>query len=268
MAQPTTRLGHAARYLWSLLDSYRAGSSCFREILSDVDSLLDILEEEIGASGVEDVRAEWGALEAIRTKVSDRGCEALDAVDLQHIVVAVYRLMDLTRSLSPEDIDDAVPAEQIAVHREPAWGERSNFMVMAQIEGENLPRNWEQLWARQVGQGRLETCCIPFFIYDLALGDVVECVAMGPMEYAIGQVLEPSGHWTFRAYFGDTTAPESLLDVDSTLRERGHELEWWAAELLAVDAVGPDEAHRVADYLRACQERGELIYESGKRARN
>jgi hypothetical protein len=32
----------------------------------------------------------------------------------------------------------------------------------------------EQLWARQVGDRRFEICCIPFFVYDMALGDVVE----------------------------------------------------------------------------------------------
>jgi hypothetical protein len=30
------------------------------------------------------------------------------------------------------------------------------------------------LWARQVGDRRFEICCIPFFLYDVALGDVVE----------------------------------------------------------------------------------------------
>jgi hypothetical protein len=32
----------------------------------------------------------------------------------------------------------------------------------------------EQLWARQVGDRHFELCCIPYFVYDLALGDVVE----------------------------------------------------------------------------------------------
>ena len=47
----------------------------------------------------------------------------------------------------------------------------------------------EQLWARRVDDEHHEICCIPFFVYDLALGDTVEVDA----DHLVTRVVEPSG---------------------------------------------------------------------------
>lgn len=65
-------------------------------------------------------------------------------------------------------------AAREAVHREPMWRERSNFIIATAIDSANTDISTEQLWARKVDDRHFELCCIPFFAYDLALGDVVE----------------------------------------------------------------------------------------------
>lgn len=60
-----------------------------------------------------------------------------------------------------------------ALHREPVWRERANYIINAPI-GDSAHTHTEQLWVRQDMASRLyEICCIPFFLYDVALGDLV-----------------------------------------------------------------------------------------------
>jgi len=56
----------------------------------------------------------------------------------------------------------------IAIHLEPAWRARANFIIAAEIGGTALRPEREQLWARQTDEFCFELCCIPFFVYDLA----------------------------------------------------------------------------------------------------
>jgi hypothetical protein len=55
-----------------------------------------------------------------------------------------------------------------AVHGNPVWGDRADFVI-----GAPLPEHGhaEQLPARQLSDQRFELCAIPFFLYDIALGE-------------------------------------------------------------------------------------------------
>src|SRR5947209_2116831 len=75
----------------------------------------------------------------------------------------------------------ATPGRE-AVHSEPVWRDRSNFIIAAEVLGGGDTRT-EQLWARQVDEHRFEVCCIPFFVYDVALGDVVVTSPKGDRKY-------------------------------------------------------------------------------------
>jgi hypothetical protein len=57
---------------------------------------------------------------------------------------------------------------EVAVHLAPVWRERANCLIFANIAEGGLPKRWEQLWARRVGDARFVLCCIPFFAYDRA----------------------------------------------------------------------------------------------------
>ncbi len=54
-------------------------------------------------------------------------------------------------------------------HTHPAWQEKANFIIQAEVEHGGANQIREQLWVRQLSDTRFEVCCIPFFIFDLAL---------------------------------------------------------------------------------------------------
>src|SRR5690625_5461577 len=62
---------------------------------------------------------------------------------------------------------------KIAVHAHPAWRDKANFMIFADLSESGLSGRWEQLWSRQLSETEFQLCCIPFFTYGLALGDRV-----------------------------------------------------------------------------------------------
>ena len=65
-------------------------------------------------------------------------------------------------------------SREVAIHLNPAWRDRANFIAFVSIELDEPGERWEQLWARQIANNLFEICCIPFFAYDLALGDQVD----------------------------------------------------------------------------------------------
>jgi hypothetical protein len=82
---------------------------------------------------------------------------------------------------------------RVAWHPEPVWRDRASYLIHAPLEGlENLDR--EQLWVRELGAGLHEVCCIPMFVYELALGDVVRA---DDSSMLAGRVRR-SGHGTVR----------------------------------------------------------------------
>lgn len=144
--------------------------------------------------------------------------------------------------------------ELISVHADPVWRDRANFIIVA-----DLPENGrtEQLWARQIAEYRFEVCCIPFFVYDVALGDVVET----DQKYKFTKVAVPSGRFAFRLWFGESTYSQSF--VTNELANLGALVERSSANLIAVDAADAAIAQSVADTLLAHQDRQHLIYETG-----
>lgn len=150
--------------------------------------------------------------------------------------------------------------DYVAVHENPVWRDKSDFIIRAYLE-ENEGRNeWEQLWVKRLDDRRFSLCCIPFFAYDLALGDEVETDG----NYVVQGVVRASGQFTFRIWFGESIKPGIKDDVLRQLVTIGASLEWSSANLLAVSAKDADQAQEVADYLFARQNVGDLMYETGR----
>lgn len=157
------------------------------------------------------------------------------------------------------------PAEQeFVVHPDPVWRERSNFTINAKLEENDLPRRFEQLWARKLSDHRFEICCIPFFLFDVALGDVVQTAPKGDRRFVLDRVVEPSGRYVFRVWFGESFHPRD--EIAEQLLALGALLEWSSVNLLAVDATDSEHARRIADFLHERQQLGQLLYETGKSA--
>jgi Domain of unknown function (DUF4265) len=151
------------------------------------------------------------------------------------------------------------PPEKFSTHDAPVWRDRANFIINAKLPEAG---RFEQLWTRQVSADTFELCCIPFFLYDVALGDVVQTEDVDGRQYVLARVVKPSGHFVFRAYFGRSAHPRE--EVVDRLTELGAVMEWSSATLLAIDALDSEHAQRIADFLhvRAAQE--QLMYETGK----
>lgn len=161
-------------------------------------------------------------------------------------------------------VGGSTPEQEFVIHSEPVWRELSNFIVNAELGEEDLPRRFEQLWARQLGEDRFEICCIPFFLFDVALGDLVETAPKGSRKYVLDRVVEQSGRCVFRVWFGESFHPRD--EVAEKLTALGALLEWSSVNLLAVDAANEANAQQVADFLDERQQLGQLLYETGRSA--
>lgn len=155
-----------------------------------------------------------------------------------------------------------VGQQREARHLEPVWRDRSNFIIAADISSQGAVASREQLWARQISGSQFELCCIPFFLYDVALGDIVEVDAAGPRKYLIRSVVQPSGRYVFRVWFGEPYQPRD--EIAQALENRNALLEWSSQNLLAVDARDAMHGQVIADFLTDRERKGQLIYEAGK----
>lgn len=143
--------------------------------------------------------------------------------------------------------------DRVWQHLSPVWRGKADFIVRAAIRD----GGYEQLWARRIDDTTFEICCIPFFVYDVALGDVVRTSAT----YDVEEVIESSGRGIFRIFF-PVEALQNRQDVVTRLAALSALLEWSSTSLLAVDASSrADEA--VTDFLVEGAARGLFIYENG-----
>lgn len=151
-----------------------------------------------------------------------------------------------------------------ATHQEPAWRDRSNFIIAAEIDPGDTDITSEQLWARKITDTEFEICCIPFFVYDLALGDIVRTAAEGNKQYIVDEVIRGSGHFTFRVPLSQSNL--SRADLAARLVEMGALTERSSKTMLAVDSPNAEHAQRIADFLHSEEQAGRLIYETGRTA--
>jgi Domain of unknown function (DUF4265) len=132
-------------------------------------------------------------------------------------------------------------------------------MIQARVEMADGRERWEQLWTREVGPERFQICCIPFFLYDVALGDEVE-----GRDYVLERVLTRSGRQTLRAWFREVPVAEQRQEFETVLSGLGCLYEWHNGRLLAIDAENDFIAQDVANRLLIYEHRGLLLYEAGE----
>jgi hypothetical protein len=154
------------------------------------------------------------------------------------------------------------PDEQFSTHSEPVWRGRADFIVNADLPE---PDRYEQLWCAKRSENTFELCCIPFFLYDVALGDIIETSPRGDRQHVVSRVVSPSGRYVFRAFF-ERRQYRYRDDVVEALTALGALTEWSSSSLLAVDAEDETLAQRVATMLQGRESHGQLVYETGKTA--
>jgi hypothetical protein len=149
------------------------------------------------------------------------------------------------------------PGDYVAVHSDPVWRARSNFVFRVPIEGEGEERHWEQLWWQRLSDTRFVLCCIPFFAYGLSLGDEVVVDDNG----RIVAISKPSGQWTYRVWFGDVASDRRMAALEHITRE-GPIMEQSSENLLALSASAV-QSRQLADVLARLESEGFLRYECG-----
>ncbi len=151
----------------------------------------------------------------------------------------------------------------IITHPTPVWKDRADFLIVARIN-QGQPEaewQWEQLWVRQLSSHLFEICCIPFFLYDVCLGDCVTAEFDSEDRYVLDRTARLSGHFSFRVWFTDE---ETRLKFPRELELLGCRTErrWETSNLLAVDADTESLAQRVADLLHTSEQSRVLCYET------
>ncbi|NUM55121.1 MAG: DUF4265 domain-containing protein [Candidatus Hydrogenedentes bacterium] len=147
-------------------------------------------------------------------------------------------------------------------HRNPIWGQRADFLILAcivNVHDDFAPPEVEELWARRVGQYAFEVCCIPFYAYDINLGDIVET----NRKFLVKSIIIASQNYTFRVWFGETKGSKARSEIVGAIQDLGCEMEWSSTDLLAVSAQS-HFAQRVADYLHQQELSERLQYETGR----
>jgi hypothetical protein len=147
-----------------------------------------------------------------------------------------------------------------AVHKVPVWQDKANFIIATYLGDKNERAEWEQLWVKKLGERRFLICCIPFFAYDLALGDEVET----DEKYVIQKVLIPSGHYTFRVWFGDILDLKVRDHIVQSIDNLKIPTEWSSENLLGVSAPNLDQAEVLANHLSDWHKTYALSYETGR----
>lgn len=156
-------------------------------------------------------------------------------------------------------------AATFAVHTDPVWRERSNFIINAKLEDDDV-RDYEQLFVAQRADETFEICCIPFFVYGIALGDVVSVKPADSLRYVVDAVVSASGRYVFRVWFGDSFHPRD--EIETALHDLEALTEWSSPNLLAVDAKDAAAAKLIANFLADRERAGVLLYETGRGAQS
>lgn len=156
-----------------------------------------------------------------------------------------------------------IDGNDVIQHLSPAWQDKADFIIKGRTE-DDLPKAWEQLWAKQLGTNSFQICCIPFALYGIDLGDIVATDDY----YVVVEVIEPSSHSTFRVWFEEeesvTERERNRERVLKTVKDRlGCLVEWYSRNLLAIDAQDANQAEELAAFLHHMARPSTIIFESG-----
>jgi hypothetical protein len=153
--------------------------------------------------------------------------------------------------------------EKTIQHLNPVWGGEADYIIGIDVsklfDDDDYDIVWEQLWSKKISDNHFMICCIPFFAYDLSLGDEV----ITDNNLMIREVAKPSGRYTYRVWFGSAEQPGIRKSLMKELEQRDCLLEWHSNDLLGVSCLEKD-AQIIADLLFEKEKNGVIEYETGK----
>lgn len=153
-----------------------------------------------------------------------------------------------------------VEDSMIATHDEPAARSRTNYILRLSLAADGLPGRYEQVWTRTEDKVSFELCCIPFFTYDISLGDVIRTTT-DDGEY---EIVSKGGHRTIRfaiqdekfRHEGHESLHASIASAGCLAEFRGHMRGYGA-----IDIVDEHQSETVRALLTPLAEQGLLMWE-------
>jgi hypothetical protein len=123
------------------------------------------------------------------------------------------------------------------------------FKIEKDHEGYPKSQDWEDLWCSPVAGGGFRVDSSPFFVKEIASGDIVSAVRTEEGWYKFEAVISRGGNSNFRIWLRDGMA-EDRDKIVQALRELGCHVEVTLERLIAID-VPADRETEVWDYLEA-----------------
>ncbi|WP_285644444.1 DUF4265 domain-containing protein [Lentzea sp. NBRC 102530] len=147
-------------------------------------------------------------------------------------------------------------------HEDPVWRAENSHLAMVDLAPFDLQGMREQLWLREtVDDGEYEICCLPFYAYGLALGDVVGKSG----SENVGTVIRKSGRRVLRIMFAEPRFQEG--DSRAVLREvldaAGLLSEWNGDRFIAIDVPDISVMQPIFDSVQAEIQNGTAFWEWG-----
>lgn len=148
-----------------------------------------------------------------------------------------------------------------ATHKDPVWRDRSNWIIQVDLTHWDFDAGtFEQLWVRTDEESLFEVCCIPFFTYGIALGDLIRLEG----EVGVPSVVRRSGRRVIRVAFkdrGDAATGHEQVHGLLVATEALHEFS--GSGYVAVDLKNERQADSVISALSPLVETGLIIWEWG-----
>ena len=146
-----------------------------------------------------------------------------------------------------------------STHQDPVWRDRSNWIIQVDLTPYGFDaETYEQLWVRTDDESSFEVCCVPFFTYGIALGDVIH------LEDGVPSVVRRSGRRVIRVAFNDRAgANKGHERLHGSLVATGALHEFSGSGYAAVDLEDERQTDAVVAALGPLVESGMIIWEWG-----
>lgn len=150
---------------------------------------------------------------------------------------------------------------QHVAHGDPVWRERANYIIQVSLELHGMqPGTFEQLWTITRGEELYEVCCLPFFTYGIALGDVLRWTDRDRPAV----VASRSGRRLVRCAFADRDdAERSHESFHGALVATGSLAEFLRPGYVAIDIDTAERLSAVLEVVTPLQEAGRASWEWG-----
>ena len=156
---------------------------------------------------------------------------------------------------------------EYVLHEKAVWYKSPHFSLIVPVADDES--QFEQLVTEQLTENRFRLLCIPFFLYGVSLGDVIEGDAFADDSDLSFTVVERSGRSTYRIRFPQEPISEHLQHIRDSLLEvekRGGLFERYYNGYWSIDAENEQIAREIEEFLASGEEAGKWQYEVGHRS--